>query len=142
MMNETIFVSIVVRNHSFYSVSKYFLTNVYEINHLWEEQKWNQMKNDPRSCERNLCNTVRSLKKNLGLQWDLNQWLRDTGMTLWPTKPWSHWCWELVNYVFKFPVKVMNVTSAYEINQYISYTFLTFHGNIHVWTHNWPGFIA
>ena len=100
-MNEIIFVPIVVRNHSFYSISEYFLTNVYEINHLWEEQKWNQMKNDTHSCECNLCNCVRSLKKNLGLQWDLNQWPCDTGVTLWPTKPWSHWCWELVNYVFK-----------------------------------------
>ena len=28
--------------------------------------------NDPRSCERNLCNCVRSLKEKLGLQRDLN----------------------------------------------------------------------
>ena len=34
------------------------LTTAYEINHIWELRKWNQMKNDPRSCERNLCNCV------------------------------------------------------------------------------------
>ena len=32
------------------------------------------MKNDPCSCECNLCNCVRSLKKNEGLQRDLNPW--------------------------------------------------------------------
>ena len=31
------------------------------------------MKNDPRGCERNLCNCVRSLKKKSGLQRDLNR---------------------------------------------------------------------
>ena len=41
------------------------VTNVYEINHIWELQKRNQMKDDPRSCERNLCNCVRSLKKSV-----------------------------------------------------------------------------
>ena len=42
------------------------LTNAYEINHIWELRKWYQMKNDPRSCERNLCNNcVRRLKKNI-----------------------------------------------------------------------------
>ena len=33
--------------------------------------------NDPRSCERNLCNCVGSLKEKLGLQRDLNPWPRD-----------------------------------------------------------------
>ena len=33
--------------------------------------------NDPRSCERNLCNCVRSLKEKLGLQRDLNPRPRD-----------------------------------------------------------------
>ena len=42
--------------------------------HIWELRKWNQMKNDPRSCERNLCNS--------GLQPHLNPWPRDTGATL------------------------------------------------------------
>ena len=41
------------------------LTNAYEINHIWELRKWNQMKNDPRSCERSLYNYVRSLKKEI-----------------------------------------------------------------------------
>ena len=36
---------------------------VYEINHIRTAGK-NQMKNDPRSCERNLRNCVRRLKKN------------------------------------------------------------------------------
>ena len=39
------------------------LTNVHEIYHIQELQKCNQMKNDPRSCKRNLCNCERSLKK-------------------------------------------------------------------------------
>ena len=51
-------------------------TNAYEINHIWELRKWNRKKNDPRSCERNLCNCVRSLKKRSGLQRDLNPWPR------------------------------------------------------------------
>ena len=52
------------------------LTNAYEINHIWELRKWYQMKNDPRSCERNLCNNcVRRLKKNIQ---DFNGiWTRD-----------------------------------------------------------------
>ena len=59
------------------------------------------MKNEHRSCEHKLCNCVREAwKKNSRLQWDLNPWLRDTGAVLWPTKLWSHWCWELVNYLF------------------------------------------
>ena len=40
---------------------------VRNVNHIWELRKWNQMRNDPRSCEYNLCNCVRSLKKNSGL---------------------------------------------------------------------------
>ena len=41
---------------------------------LCDKRISNQMKNDPRSCERNLCNCVRSLKEKLGLQRDLNPW--------------------------------------------------------------------
>ena len=44
-----------------------------------ELRKWNQMKNDPRSCEHNLCNCVRKLKKNLGLQLI---WTRDLAITV------------------------------------------------------------
>ena len=48
------------------------LANVYEINHIGELRKWNQMKNDPHSCERrNLCNCVRSLKNISGLHFDI-----------------------------------------------------------------------
>ena len=50
------------------------------------------MKNDPSSYERK--------KKNSELWWDLNPWPRDTGASLQPTKLWSHWCYELVSYVF------------------------------------------
>jgi len=39
------------------------------------------MKNDPRSCERNLCNCVRSLK-NSGFQQGLNPWPRNTSARL------------------------------------------------------------
>ena len=40
----------------------------------------------------------RSLKKNL--QRDLNPWPGDTGAMLYkPTKLWSHFCWEQVNYI-------------------------------------------
>ena len=39
------------------------------------------MKNDPRSCERNLCSCVTSLK-NSGFQQGLNPWPRDTGARL------------------------------------------------------------
>ena len=38
-------------------LSYFFVTNV------WELRKWNQVKNGPRSCERNLCNCVRVARK-------------------------------------------------------------------------------
>ena len=39
---------------------------VYEIiKFIWEPRKWNQMKNDPGSCERNLCNCIRNQKKKI-----------------------------------------------------------------------------
>ena len=46
--------------------------------------KWhlNQMKNDPRSCDRNFYNCVKKPEKNSGLQRGLNPWPRDTGATL------------------------------------------------------------
>ena len=43
---------------------------------------WNQMKNDPRSYDRNLYNCVKKPEKNSGLQRGLNPWPRDTGATL------------------------------------------------------------
>ena len=43
--------------------------DVYEINHIRSAE---MKKNDPRSCERDLCKCLRSLKKNTGLQRDLN----------------------------------------------------------------------
>ena len=42
----------------------------------------NQMKNDPRSCDRNFYNCVKKPEKNSGLQRGLNPWPRDTGATL------------------------------------------------------------
>ena len=51
---------------NFYSANKRTLTIFLFIlnkSYNWELRKWNQMKNDPRSCERNLCDCVRSLKK-------------------------------------------------------------------------------
>ena len=44
---------------------------------ILELQKWNQMKIEPHSCERSLCNYVISVKKNSGLKWDLNPWPRN-----------------------------------------------------------------
>ena len=41
-----------------------------------------QMKNDPRSYDRNFCNCVKKPEKNSGLQRGLNPWPRDTGATL------------------------------------------------------------
>ena len=41
------------------------VTNVYEINHIWELRKWNQVKNVPRSRERN----VSLKKKKTGSRW-------------------------------------------------------------------------
>ena len=44
------------------------------------------MKNDPRSYDRNFYNCVKKpekkKKKKSGLQWGLNPWPRDTGVTL------------------------------------------------------------
>ena len=42
----------------------------------------NQMKNNPRSCDRNFYNFVKKPEKNSGLQRGLNPWPRDTGATL------------------------------------------------------------
>ena len=58
------------------------------------------MKNDLSSCEHNLCNCVSKPENNSGLQRDMNLWLCDADVMLKPTESWSHWCWELVNYVF------------------------------------------
>ena len=49
---------------SYVPVKEMNVTDVYEINHI-VLQKWNQVKNDPCSCERNLCNCIRSLKKKI-----------------------------------------------------------------------------
>ena len=55
-----------------------------------------QVSYDPRSYERNLCNSVFRRLKYSGLQRGLNPWPRDTGATLKSTELWSHWRWELV----------------------------------------------
>ena len=61
------------RNNGHLEVAPTFLYSfnaigVYEINHIRTAGK-NQMKNDPRSCERNVYNCLRSLeKKKSGLQ--------------------------------------------------------------------------
>ena len=58
--------------------AKFFsVANVYEINHIWELRKLNQMKNDRRSCERDLYNCVREDWKIFRIQGDLNPWPRD-----------------------------------------------------------------
>ena len=44
-------------------ITRILMTNEYEIKHKRELWKWNQIKDDPCSCERNLCNCVRSQKK-------------------------------------------------------------------------------
>ena len=50
---------------------------------ICELRIWNQMKNDPRSYDRNFYNCVKKPeKKNSGLQRGLNPWPRDTGATL------------------------------------------------------------
>ena len=51
------------------------VNDVYEISHIRTAcgmKSIEEFANDPRSCERNLCNCVRSLKEKLGLQRDLN----------------------------------------------------------------------
>ena len=49
---------------------------------ICELRIWNQMKNDPRSYDRNFYNCVKKPEKNSGLQRGLNPWPRDTGATL------------------------------------------------------------
>ena len=48
---------------SYVPVKEMSVTDVYEINHITSAEVKAE-KNDPRSCERNLCNCIRSLKKN------------------------------------------------------------------------------
>ena len=57
----------------------------------------NQMKNDPRSCDRNFFNCVKKPEKNSGLQRGLNPWPREYRCDALPTELWSHWRWERVN---------------------------------------------
>ena len=40
------------------------VTNVYEISHIWELRKWNQVKNVPCSCERNVSLKKKRKRKN------------------------------------------------------------------------------
>ena len=59
--------------------------NVYEINH-----KWNQVKNDPRSCERNLCNCVKETWKNFRISTGfepVTSRYRCEALTNWAMKP-------------------------------------------------------
>ena len=56
-----------------------------------------QMKNDPRSCDRNFYNCVKKPEKNSGLQRGLNPWPREYRCDALPTELWSHWRWEQVN---------------------------------------------
>ena len=49
------------------------VTNVYEINHIWELRKWNQVKNDPRSCERNVSLKKKKQNKKHGIP--LKSWI-------------------------------------------------------------------
>ena len=58
------------------------MNDAYERNHMWTADNWNQMKNDPRSYDRNFYNCVKKPEKNSGLQRGLNPWPRDTGATL------------------------------------------------------------
>jgi len=69
------------------------------------------MKNDHCSCECNLCNCVRGLKKNSGLQRDLNLWPLSYEAT--DVGSWSSMC----SYV---PMKEMNVIDVYEINNHFT----------------------
>ena len=77
---------------------------------------WNQMKNNPRSYDRNCYNCVKKPEKNSGLQWGLNPWPCDTGATLYQL---SYEATDVVSrsilgsYV---PVKDMWMNDAYEIN--------------------------
>ena len=70
----------------------------------------NQMKNDPRSCECNLCYYIKKPEKKSGLKQGLNPRPCDTSAMLEPTELWSHWRWEQVNIVGSYvPVKEMSV---------------------------------
>ena len=64
---------------------------------ICELRIWNQMKNDPRSCDRNFYNCVKKPEKNSGLQRGLNPWPREYRCDALPTELWSHWRWEQVN---------------------------------------------
>ena len=79
--------------------------------HVYQERAWDlnlfqqqffankdccQMKNDPRSCDRNLYNCVKKPEKNSGLQRGLNPWPREYRCDALPTELWSHWRWEQV----------------------------------------------
>ena len=66
---------------------------------LWESTKFSIEEWSPQLW-RQFMQLRKKPEKNSGLQRDLNSWPRDTGAMLKPTKLWSHWCWELVNYVF------------------------------------------
>ena len=73
------------------------------------------MKNDPRSCERNLCNCERKPEKISGLHWGLNPWPRDTGamLTNWAMKPLTLGAGQL--WVHMFPWKKW-MQFIYEMN--------------------------
>ena len=43
------------------------VTNVYEISHIWELRKWNQVKNVPCSCERNV--SLKKKEEKTGFRW-------------------------------------------------------------------------
>ena len=77
--------------------------------------KWNQMKTDPRSCERNYM-LLQKPENISGLQRGLNPWPRDTGAMLYQL---SYEATDVGSrsivgsYV---PVKVKNASDVYEIN--------------------------
>ena len=67
---------------------------------ICELRMWNQMKNDPRSYDRNFYNCVKKPEKNSGLQRGLNPWPSRYRCDALPTELWSHWRWEQVNFGF------------------------------------------
>ena len=83
-----------------WGICQFFYIDVYEINHIrtaemkskeeWSSQLWTQFMQLRKKPEKKI--------RDFNGIWTL--WPRDASAMLQPTVLWSHWCGELVNYVF------------------------------------------
>ena len=64
----------------------------YDITHIWELQKWNQMNNDPRSCEHNLGNKIKCCRPFEALTPSHYPFSPQNRQH----KPWSSWLFRLL----------------------------------------------